>query len=794
MIDDLRVAGRGLRRSPAFTLAAIVTLALGIGANTTMFSVVNSVLLQPLPGYQTDRLVQICDTSLNARFAAPGACSFLAPGLYQRLRDRLRSFAPLAANQYCRMNLTGSGEPEQLVGPCTTANWFELQRAQAMLGRTFLPDEDQHGRNRVVVLDHGYWQRRFGADPKVIGRSLILDQQPWVVVGIMPPGFRPIGTTAATIYTPYVVADNPHGLLVTGRLRPGVSLETAQAELNAVAVQLSRENPDWRNLGLSGVPVLEQVTGPQRPLLLLLLAAVSLVLLIACANVANLLLARSTARQHEIDIRVALGASHGHIVRFVLAEALTISLAASLAAVAIAYGGLRLLKPLTATLPRADELSVDARVLFCALFLGIIATLLFGVLPAFRSAQRTYAAGMRSRTSSRSQRGLVAGEVALAFVLLVGAGLLIRTFVAIRTTDLGYNPHHVLTNFLALPPSPDGGRTAGAGVFARIRQRVSALPGIRVVATASSLPMFGVSISMDVHPEGQPARRHEHVASMDVISDDYFRVMQIPRRAGRIFTPDDRDGSTPVVIVSESVASRYFAGNAIGKRIIIPEFKFNIDGGKDIAAEIVGVVGNVCVNSVEDCHAEHIYLPETQNALRMENLLVRTEGDPMAIARAVRHAAYLEAPAVPLDDPRTLEARTSYLTDGPKRAMWLLGVFAGLALLLASVGIYGVSSYLATQRSREIGIRMALGAEFGDIAGLIYRGVLLPSAIGLAIGAGAAVWLTRLLKSLIFGVNAGDLKTLALAGFTLLGISVLAATGPAVRAALSDPARVLRRE
>jgi putative ABC transport system permease protein len=306
--------------------------------------------------------------------------------------------------------------------------------------------------------------------------------------------------------------------------------------------------------------------------------------------------------------------------------------------------------------------------------------------------------------------------------------------------------------------------------------------------------MFGVSISMDVHPEGQTTRRHEHVASMDVISDDYFRVMEIPRRAGRIFTPDDRDGSTPVVVVSESIVNRYFAGQAIGKRMIIPEFKFNIDGGKDIAAEIVGVVGNVCVNSVEDCQAEHIYLPEQQNALRMENLLVRTEGDPLGIAKAVRHAVYLEAPTVPLDDPRTLEERTSYLTDGPKRAMWLLGVFAGLALLLAAVGIYGVSAYLATERSHEIGIRMALGAEFGDIAGLIYRGALFPSAVGLAIGVGAALWLTRLLKSLIFGVTTGDLRTLALAGFALLGISVLAATGPAIRAALSDPAKVLRRE
>jgi predicted permease len=794
MISDLVAAYRGLRRSPSFTVAAIATLALGIGANTTMFSVVNAVLLRPLPGYQTDRLVQICDTSDNARFGAPGSCTFVAPQVYQRLREQLHSFAPLAANQNCRMNLTGRGEPEQLAGPCTTANWFDLQRAQALLGRTFLPDEDQRGRNRVVVLDHAYWQHRFGADPKVIGRTLLLDGQPWIVVGVMPPDFRPIGTTPGTIYTPYVVEDNPHGLLVIGRLKAGVSLETAQAELNVAAARLARENPDRRTLKLRGMPVLEQVTGPQRPSLLLLLGAVSFVLLIACVNVANLMLARATARQHEIDIRVALGAGRGHIVRFVLAEALAISCAASLAAVAVAYGGLRLLRPLTATLPRADELSLDSRVLLCAMILGGIAALLFGGLPALRSAQPAGVAGVRSRATSKSQGILIAGEVALAFVLLMGAGLLIRTLVAIRTTDLGYNPRHVLTNFLALPSSPDGTRTAGAGLYARIRERVSVLPGVRAVATASSLPMFGVSISMDVHPEGEPERRREHVASMDVVSDDYFRVMEIPRRAGRAFTPDDRDGSPPVVIVSQTIENRYFRGQAIGKRLIIPEFKFNIDGGKDIAAAIVGVVGDVCVNSVEDCQAEHIYLPELQNALRMENLMVRTTGDPMAIARAVRHAVYLETPTVPLDDPRTLEERTSYLTDGPRRAMWILSAFAGLALLLAAVGIYGVSAYLATQRSREIGIRIALGAEFTDIAGLVYRGVLYPSAIGLAAGAAAALWLVRLLKSLIFGVSLGDPGTLALAGFALLGTSVLAATGPAIRAALTDPAKTLRRE
>jgi len=785
MISDLIVACRGLGRSPAFTLAAILTLALGIGANTTMFSVVNAVLLRPLPGYQTDRLVQVARTIGSGQY-------YLPPEVYLRLRETLHSFAPLAANQNCRMNFTGQREPEQLSGPCATANWFDLQHAQALLGRTFLPDEDQHGRNRVVVLDYGYWQRRLGGDARIIGKTLTLDNEPWVVIGVMPRGFKPAAADSSPIYTPYVVADNPHGLNVTARLKPGVSLAAAQAELDVAATRLSRENPDWKTLKLRAVPLLERMTGPQRPLLLLLLGAVSFVLLIACVNVANLSLARSMARRHEIEIRLALGATRSHIVRLVLAESLVVSGAASFAALAVAWGGLRVLRPLTARLPRADELGLDIRVLLCALLLGIVAALLSGVLPAARSTAGPRAAGMR--VTSRSQPWLVAGEVALAFVLLVGAGLLIQTFVKIRSTNLGYDPHNVLTNFLALPPSPDGSRTAGAALFARIRERLARLPGVRAVSTASSIPMFGVQISMHVHPEGEPERASGPTASLDVISDDYFRVMGIPLRAGRSFTAADRDGSARVAVVSESIAGRYFGGKTTGRRIVLPEFLFNIDGGDDLAAEIVGVAGNVCSDSVEDCQAEHIYLPESQNALRMENLLVRTEADPRTVIAAVRHAMFLEAPSIPLDEPQTLEDRTAYLTDGPKRAMWLLSVFAALAILLAAVGIYGVSAYMAAQRSREIGIRMALGAGFRHIAALIYRGVLVPAVLGLAAGIAAAAGLTRLLQSLLFGIRPGDPKTVAAAGVALLAISLLAATSPALRAALTDPAKVLRRE
>ena len=780
MISDFTVACRALRRSPAFTLAAVSTLALGIGANTTMFSVVNAVLLRPLPGYQTGRLVEISETGRAGH-------SFLAPEAYLALRETLHSFVTIAANQYCRMNLTGQGEAEQLNVPCATANWFDLQRAQAMLGRTFLPDEDQHGRNRVAVLDYGYWQRRFGGDPGIVGKTLTLDKEPWLVIGVMPRDFHPLDGESPSIYTPYVVADNPHGVKVTARLKPGVRLDAAQAELNVAAARLARQNPDWIEMKLRAVPLLEQMTGPQRPLLLLLLGAVSLVLLIACVNTAGLMMARSAARRREIDTRLALGARPWHIVRFVLAETLMISLAASIAALAVAYLGLRVMRPLVGNLPRAGELSIDGRVLLYALLAGVAAALLSG-LPAVRPVKATQPG------SRRGQRSLVAGEVALAFVLLVGAGLLLQTFAAIRSHDLGYNPRHVLTHFLALPESADGSGTAGAALYARIRDRIAALPGVRGVATGTRIPMFGVTITLPVRLEGEPERRRDHVAFVNVVSDRYFDVMGIPLRAGRAFAAGDRRGGARVAIVSESIAKRYLASAPLGKRIVLPELKFNIDGGDDVALEIVGVAGDVCVNSVEECDAEHIYLPESQGPMRMTNLLVRTAGDPLAAAQAVRRAMSLEAPAIPLDEALTLEQRTAYLSDAPKRAMWLLGVFAGLALLLAAVGIYGVSAYVAAGRSREIGIRMALGAGAGRIALLMYREVLAPSVVGLGIGVVGAAALTRLLKSLLVGVRPGDPKTLAMAGLVLLGMAVLAGTNPALRAARSDPAKALRRD
>jgi putative ABC transport system permease protein len=436
-------------------------------------------------------------------------------------------------------------------------------------------------------------------------------------------------------------------------------------------------------------------------------------------------------------------------------------------------------------------LRIDFRVLTAAIAFGVLSALLFGMLPAFRSGRIIR---VHTSNTSRWQPALVGLEVALAFVLLTGAGLLLRTFAAVRGADLGYDYTNVLTHFLALPPSSDGTNNVGLETFDRIRRRIAALPGVTGVATASRLPMFGVTMTMDVQPEGQPARKNPNRALLSVISEDYLRVMRIPLRKGRAFTPFDRDGSTRVALVSESIARRHFESNAIGRRLVLPTILYNIDGGEETPVEIVGVVGNVAVNSVDDRDAEQIYVPERQNVLRMENLVIRTAGDPWLLAKSIRTAVLQESPETPLDEAQTLEQRVSYLIDGPRRAMWLLGVFAGLALSLAALGIYGVATYLATQRRQEMAIRMSLGAQRLDILRHSLSRAIAASAAGLGIGLVAALALTRTLEASLVGVRPHDPLTLTWSAIALLTVSILAAWLPALRAARMDPLSVLRSE
>jgi predicted permease len=789
MFSDVAVAWRTLRKKPGFVSIAAVTLMLGIGANTAMFSIIDAVLLRPLPGYRTDRLFLIQDTIRG------GGIGLIDPDVFEQIRKQAKSFDQISASQFCAYALTGSGDPEQLMGPCTSSNWFELLQAPPMLGRTFIAGEDKKGSSHVVVLDHGFWQRRFGANPDIIGKTITLNRQPWTIIGVMPPGFAPFGS--GPIYTPHVIGeDDDPALWVFGRLKPGVSEKTAAAEIRTIADRLTRANvTKYRDLKLRIRPLLDVVTGEQRPLLLTLFGAAGFVLLIAYVNVANLFLVRAAERRGEMEIRMALGASRIRIARFVFAEALLISAAASAGAAALAYAGLRALKPIFAALPRSEEIGIDHRVLLANLFFGLVAAMLFGILPGLGSARPASAARMQSRTTRRWHSALIATEVALSFVLLTGAALMIQSFANTRRADLGYQPANVLTALIAVPPALQTERAAGVQAYARLRERISHVFGVRDVATATSMPMGGVSISMDVQPEGMPERRREHQAMLDIVSDDYFKVAKIGTRSGRGFTSSDRSGSLPVAIVSESIEKRYFAGHAIGKRLMVPAFTFTMAGGEQLTPhEIVGVVSDVRVASVADSGAEHIYLPESQNGIRLTYLVIRTDGDAKSLTQAVRHAAYLESPDTPLDEMRSLEERASYLAEPSRQAMSLLSIFAALAVLLAAIGIYGVSAYIAARRQREIGVRLALGAGRHHIAALIYGGSLRAALAGLAGGAIAAAALTRLLKSLLYGVDQMDILALAGAALFLFTITAIATTGPALRSARTDPAVILRDE
>jgi predicted permease len=785
---DLRYSFRLLCKDRLFTSVAVGTLALGIGANTTMFSVVNAVLLRPLPGYETDRLVRIIDYDLRYR------AGFLPPALYQELSKQSHSFETIAGQQFCPFNLTGVGEPEQITGPCTSANWFALQQARAFLGRTFAPDEDQRGRARVVVLSYAFWQRKFHGSPQVIGRLVSLNGVPWTVIGIMPPEFQPLNVSDAPIFTPNVIADNPAGLIVMARLKPGVSIQTAQAEMKAVGDRLIRSEPStWRGTDLTLSPALEQLTGTQRPLLLLLMGAVCFVLLIACVNVANLLLARSTARQHELHIRTALGASRKRIVQFLLAEVLLLCLAASLLAMGIAWGGIHLLRPLLASLPRAEEITIDGRVLGWALLMGWSATLLAGAWPALGSVATGGVAGMRSRVTPKGQTTLLTAEVALALVLLIGAGLLLRTFINLRSAPLGYEPSNTLTSFLALPP--DRSQPASAELlYRRIRERLAALPGVQAVATATSTPTGGADMSVEVEPEGHTVHAGAATATVNLVSPQYFHVLGIRLKAGRSFTEADRQGGTPVVIVSDSIAQRYFGGHALGRRLHVPALNFALTDARMIWAEVVGVADSVVVTSIGQTTAEHIYLPEAQSPVRFTYLLVRTDRSPLPFASAVRHAVYQEAPLTPLDEMKSMEERSAYLTAAPRRAMWLLGLFASLAGVLSVLGIYAVSAYLTAQRTQEFAIRVAMGATAWSLARTVSRKPLEAILLGMTIGLIGAFGLTRFLQLFLFGISPVDLPTYAGMALLLLVCAYLALLRPTLRVISMNVSQTLRQD
>jgi putative ABC transport system permease protein len=824
LINDLRFGVRMMVRNPVFTLIAVVTLALGIGANTAIFSVVDAVLLRPLPYPEANRLVFLWST-MNAQ-GVPMSGSALPD--YQEWRDHNKSFDGLAGFYYGDFNLSTTNEaPERIQGAYITANLFQVLRVSPAIGRMFAPEEEQWGRHRVVLLSDKLWQRRFAGNPGVLGSEIRLGGETYTVAGVMPralPFFDnlpevELWTPIAFVKDDVMATRNNHFINLVGRLKPGVSVAQAQSDVSTIAQAVDM------GLGALIVPLQEQIAGDSRKALLVLLGAVGFVLLVACVNVANLLLARASARSKELAIRASLGASRARIVRQVIVECLPLALIGGLFGVLLATWGISLISSLLPdSLPRGNEIAVNARVLGFTFSLALLTIVMFGLLPAFQAARTDLrdsmseggGPGFGTRKQGRIRRVLIVAEVALAFVLLIGSGLMLRTFIKLRQVDVGFNERNVVTMRVPLPdakyPVPlsatDPREPAGLAFSEQLIARVSTVPGVRVATTASVLPLgAGMEWGKFLSVEGQPAP-----ASFDqvplvrfaLISSDYFRTFGIPVR-GREFNHDDRKDSQPVAIVNQTLAKRFFANqDPIGMTIWMgpPEHLLPPEAqtpeNRFIRRTIVGVVADVKGRSLNEDPPSLVYAPLSQyrregwsNALM---LAVQTTTPPETVVSAIREQVRQLDPDQPITNVRTMDDLLSRALSSAKFSLWLLGLFAVLGLLLAAIGIYGVMVTAVAQRTHEIGLRMALGAQGRDVLWLVIRQGMFPVLIGVAAGLAAAIGLTRLMSTLLFEVSATDPLTMALITVLLTVVALLACYIPARRATKVDPLVALRYE
>ncbi|HKP11016.1 MAG TPA: ABC transporter permease [Blastocatellia bacterium] len=796
--QDLRFGARMLAKRPGFALVAILTLALGIGANTAIFTVIYGVLLRPLPFNDPDRVVWMWGAVRDR-----GNRASVSPLDFLDYRARSQSFEEFAASISIPISftLTGSGEPERLSGAAVTTNYFAALGAKPMLGRSFVSDEEQAGRDRAVILSHSLWQRRFGADPQIVDRTITLDGQSFTVVGVMPPAIRfPFD---ADLWRPISFDANPemrqrkaHFLRPIGRLRADVTLDRAQAEIDTIARQLEEQYPDtntkWTMLL---VPLQERIVGDIRPTLWILLGAVAFVLLIACSNVANLLLARSAARHREMAIRLALGASRWRIVRQMLTESLLLSLAGGVLGVLLALWGVGVLVSFSdASIPRAAEIGVNAPVLAFTLIISLITGTLFGLVPALGASRPDLHDALKEGTRSvgsarnRLRSFLVVVECTLAVVLLIGAGLLIKSFVRLQQVSPGFEAERVLTMRLDLPPTRYATPQQAASFFQRLQQSVAALPGVEAVGMISELPLSGQPNDGPFAIEGRPpdAPDQRPLADFRRVNHEYFRALGIPLLRGRPFTEQESQQSANVVIVSERLAEQYFPDEeAVGKHL-------RLDFMSKAPYEIIGVVGDVRHRALAFDVYPAMYLPTL--SLPRTNLVVRAAGDPASLAIAVRKEVTAIDPQQPVAAVKTMGQWVSESVAQPRFRTLLLGIFAAVALLLSVIGIYGVMSYVVAQRTREVGIRMALGARPRDVLKLVVGQGMRLALAGVAIGVVAAYALTRLLETLLYEVSATDPATFAAIALLLTGVALLACYMPARRAAKVDPTVALRYE
>ena len=802
--QDVRYGARILRKNPGFTTVAVLTLALGIGANTAIFSIVNTVLLKPLPYDQPGQLVQVWEAP------RPGQRNSVSPGVFLDWKEHSTVFESLSLRQDTAMNLTSDGEPERINGLAMSAGGLQVLRARPLLGRTFGPDEDQPGKDKVVVLTSEFWRRRFGGEMNVLGRSIRLNDESYIVIGILPPRFLStdkVEFIVPTTISTSIVPGDPNArsaswLQVIGRLKPGVSVEQAQAEMNALATRLNPLYPafkkDW---GVTIVPMHEQITGNIKPTLLVLTGAIAFVLLIACANVASLLLVKASSRQKEIAIRSALGASRWQVVRQLLVESVFLSLLGALLGLLLAFWSVGAIKNLSAVnLPRAEEIGLDLRVLGFALCASLAAGVAFGLVPALQSSRpnlndmlkegaRSSGAGLRNRFQS----GLIVAEVALSLILLVGAGLLLNSFVRLSNVPPGVNARNVLTMQVALSDKkyPDSERRAA--LFERALERIENLPGVEAAGVTGTMPMAGwwqnTTFSI-IGRAGQPAVGYD--TDFDFCTPDYFRSAGIPLVKGRAFSMRDKAGAPGVVMINEALAREHFPNEEpLGKRIHLELFTGKIDAGW----EIVGIVGNVHQRGLGERVRPCVYRPYSFSfGVSGGNLVIRTKGAPLSMAESVRKAILEIDPTQPMLNVRTLDEVIAALVAQRRFVLLLLGGFAGVALLLAANGLYGVIAYAVAQRTREIGIRMALGATRRDVLSLVLRQGIKLAGIGVVVGIAAALGLTRGLAKLLYEVRAIDLPTFTGVSLVLLLVALLASWLPARRAARVDPMVALRHE
>ena len=811
LIKDLRYAVRGLLKRPGFTAIVVITLALGIGTTTAIFSVVNAVLLKPLPYPSPEQLVVILG-KMEVRGVPLNKLS-ASPREFVDYRDRNHSFSAIAAYSVVNRDLTGAGEAERIETTKVTAQFFSVLGIQPLHGRSFLNEEDQPGREQVAIISYGMWKSRFAGNANIAGQNLILDGVNHTIVGVMPPDFQ-FPKPEVQIWTPMAFAAKDlepptagsHFIPVIARTKPGIELSQAQADVASISAQTQNEHPDLyeqeRGWSVSVVTARDEMVGDHRLVLLILLGVVSFVWLIACLNVANLLLARAASRRHEVVVRAALGASRFRLIRHSLAETLLLSMAGGALGLFIGSLGAALIKVFNpANLPRIDEIQVDQRVLIFTFTISLVAGLIFSVIPALQVSKPNLIAALNETVSkigegkkrNRLHSLLVVGEVGIAIILLVGAGLLIKSVYKLQQVDLGFDPVNVVTMRLSLPPTRYAEPQKVKSFFNEVVSRTENLPGVKSVGLVNALPIAGASMQLNVQVEGLPEIPGDVELLMS--SPKYSSALGLELREGRFFDDRDRDNTTYVAVVNEAFTRNFLRGeNALGKRVKIggPYTPFP-------TYSIVGVIKDVKQQGPDGAAKPQLFMPHTQPVLgdfmlQSMSLVVRTDRNPEGSIAAVRAIVRELDPELPVYDVATMHQLVANSVATRRFNMFLLVIFSALALVLAAIGIYGVMSYTVTARTREIGIRMALGARAVNVLSLVIKDGMKLALAGLVVGIGGALALTRLMRTLLFDVTPTDPATFAVVAILLFVVALLACFLPAWRASGFNPIDSLRHE